>query len=259
MTDRAPRPIAHAREVITRSGAQRVILALSGGKDSLCVAQLVVDQLGPDNVAAFYMQVVPGVRFEQKPVLHAARRLGIEVKFLPHWVGTEAIRKGMYRHGPEPEVPKISQVDIEEAARFAFDWDDAWIAHGHRVSDSLTRIAMLRKHDVMGVDRKAQRIYPIYEWSDPDVFGFLRARRIPLPEKLDRHHSMMVSLDGAHLKVIRERYPEDFALIKETFPFCEAGIVRSEQFAERERSQAHQVSEVRVAPDPSTGHQERAV
>jgi hypothetical protein len=234
--------------VLQRSGAKRVIVALSGGKDSLCVLDLCVKHFGPHNVQAYRMSMVPGLEFELAPVRRAIFRYGIPFHEMPHWAATEMKRKGILCDGPDDEMPRLSQAIIEEAVRERTGWADAPVAHGTRVSESLNRIAQLRKHGVMGVERTktSWRVFPIYEWSSPDVFSYMRVNRIPVPAKLDRNHSMSLSFEGRTLSIIRERYPEDWARIQEAFPRVETVIEKWRLFGEGvERTQALPLPEVR--------------
>lgn len=205
-----------------------VIVALSGGKDSLVTLDLCVRELGPGRVKAFHMYLVKDLECVEKPLRWCERRYGIEVLKVPHWTLANAYKYAVYMpHRSRTDGWRDTRMtDIEQAVRSRLgSW---WIAYGHRMADSIERVGMLSRNG--GFDGVGRRVYPLRSWNEAAVMAYLRARRIPPPPRLTILKRSMtgVSFQEDVLIAIRENYPDDFDKIVEKFPYLPAKLARYE-------------------------------
>lgn len=223
-------PLADAARLLRDVHAQtgKILVGLSGGKDSITVLDLCVREFGAKNTHAYFMYLVDGLRCAEMTIDHCERRLGITVHRFPHWRLSLIYKNAMYMpHWNGADTGRrLKQVDIERAARAASGCE--WIAYGHRLGDSIERIAMLKSCD--GFDTKGRRVYPLMRWNEASVYAYLRQRKFPLPPKLSILKRQMTGV-GFHedtLLAIRERFPDDYAKIVEVFPYVESKLARYE-------------------------------
>jgi len=205
-----------------------VIVGLSGGKDSLVTLDLCIREFGAGRVAAFHMYVVRGLRCVEDGIRRCERRYGIEVLFIPHWRLGLAYKYATYMpHRSRVDGWRDTRlVDIEQAVRAKLG--AVWIAYGHRANDSIERTGMLSRNG--GLDGAGRRVYPLRSWNEASVVAYMRAKRIIPPPKLTILKRSMtgVNFQEDTLLAIRERYPEDFELIIEKFPYLPAKLARYE-------------------------------
>jgi phosphoadenosine phosphosulfate reductase len=210
-----------------------VLVAVSGGKDSLVTLDLCVQTF--ERVEAFYMYVVPGIEVIEKPLLAFTRRLGVRTHLVPHWDLARLQKQAIFRMHSRTaaDAPYLKQVDVERALRH--ETGIQWVAWGHRAADSIARRLMIRKTE--GLDLRHRRIYPIWDWGVVDVLSYLRARRIPVPKRIGASGQRMSGFDLSREPVLwlYHNAPDDFARVKERFPFVEAWVMR-EKYAESRRT-----------------------
>jgi phosphoadenosine phosphosulfate reductase len=220
-----------------------VLVALSGGKDSLVVLDLCMRPGLFKRVEAFYLYLVKGLEFFEKPVRVAAARHKVTVHMVPHPQLAYELRVGECRVHLTRKVPNLSQVEIEHALRVRTGI--GWIAAGHRMTDSLHRRGML--HVCSGYDEPGRRVYPIWDWAPKDVHSYLRARGIPIPVSLiPGARSQGFDLRPKMLTALRKRSPGDYAKVLAIFPFAGAQLFNADKAAEAAGSEeTHANAEVR--------------
>lgn len=206
----------------------KIIIGLSGGKDSLVTLDLCVREFGAENVHAFFMYFVKGLRCVETILRWCERRYKIEVDYFPHWTLGLAYKYAIYmphRTGTD-QWRDMRQVDVENAARQKTGAE--WLAMGHRMTDSIERVAMLK--GIAGLDTVGRRVYPLWRWNEAAVMAYLRQNRIPLPPKLTILKRSMsgVSFEEDTLLYIREHFPDDYAKIMKVFPYAAAKLARYE-------------------------------
>ena len=223
--DVAPLPVLQRVRALTDG----VIVALSTGKDSLAVLDLAARNF--TRVVPFFMYRVKGLEFQERALRMVERRYGFEVLRLPHWALSRMYRTAAFApHGAiREDVPRLSLGDVERTVREKTGL--VWIFSGEKTSDSLVRNAMLKRAG--GMDESTRRAWPIWDWKDATVFGYLRQRGIPLPPEYRAGARHGISdLTGPELVRIKREYPDDYARILAAFPFIEAEVKRREFFVE---------------------------
>jgi len=231
-----PGLVAGAQDMLRRAladGDGRLIVGLSGGKDSLVTLDLACRAAGAEaseRVLPFFMFLVRGLRCVEAGIEAAAARHRVRVVYFPHWIldrhlaGANLMPHPLWRAQRQSRAP-LGINDIERAARAKIG-AEAFIAYGHRMDESLPRRGMLKGR--AGYLEKERRVYPLWNWSSKDVFAYLRARRIPLPVQLGKGDVSGVDLTLPAMSVLKEHYPDDYARVREVFPYVDALFVRAE-------------------------------
>jgi 3'-phosphoadenosine 5'-phosphosulfate sulfotransferase (PAPS reductase)/FAD synthetase len=227
-------PLPEARALLQRARAETglILVALSGGKDSLCTLDLAVEVFGPRNVVAFSMYLVKGLRCFEGPIEAAARRYGVRVEYVPHWMLGRMYKFAylMPHRGNAHEWRETKLTDIEQLVRKRTGID--WIAYGHRAAESPHRRGML--NSFQGFNDRQKRVYPVWRWRVGDVYAYVRARRIPLPPTFGTYRAGGVSLNPEALTFIKKHFPDDYGKILEVFPFAEVQLKRRELYPPEE-------------------------
>ena len=207
---------------------QKVVVMVSGGKDSLCTLDVCIKRFGRENVVGALMYLVKDLDCEWQYVRKLEKRYGIEVVGVPHYELSRLLRDSVYRpvSVANQSIRLLKQSDTENFIREVTGVE--WIAWGMRAADSIVRNAYLKR--IQGVDQKQRRVYPIWTWKKPDVYGYLHARNLPVPKVTGgtKNFTGGVSLDPSCLVWMKEHFPGDYQKVLKVFPFAGAAVFRHE-------------------------------
>lgn len=240
---RTEHPIQDATQLLTRVkqlGETKILVALSGGKDSLVTLDLCIRVFGEENTHPFHLWWVKDLECEQHILRKVVARYPKlpKIEEIPHY-GLPFLLKACFGRSLAPSVTGrfasaslYKSEDSEKIARYRSG--ARWIAGGHRISDSLHRRGMLHKcagfwQESEKTHKPIQRVYPIYRWSHEHVFAYLKARKLPIPDMFGNsvHKASGVNLrDPIFIQHIKQHYPTDFAKIKRIFPSVEESTFR---------------------------------
>jgi phosphoadenosine phosphosulfate reductase len=235
--------LARSLSLLREAAAENphAVVMLSGGKDSLATLSLC-KQVFP-RVTCLYMYLVRGLRFIEDHLVRVTRQHDVEILFLPHPQLSTYLQNGSFMY-VRTDVTKIRKVLFRDVYRSVLASTGAgWIADGQREVDSINRRTWIRTHGAL--NRKYKRLHPISEWLDAEVYSYLRAKRVPLPVRLGDARMSGFDLEGPVLRLVKERFPDDYRRILDVFPFAEASVFREELRAKRQASE-----EARRSSDP---------
>jgi hypothetical protein len=181
------------------------------------------------------MELVKGLECEWDHAHRVEKRFGVTIRGVPHWDLSRLLKNCIYRPyvvGSE-KIRILKQADVENFIRAETGVE--WFAWGMRAADSVVRNAYLKR--IQGVDPKSRRVYPIWTWKKPDVYGWLHGRKLPVPGITGGKAQMGgISLDAPTLAWLRDKCPHRakggrsrcFDKILDVFPFAEAAVIQME-------------------------------
>jgi phosphoadenosine phosphosulfate reductase len=227
----------------------KVLIAYSGGKDSLVMLDLAVK--AGLQVEAFHMYFLPDMDYSQHWCDFARKRWGITVREYLHWDTIELLREGVFR----AEALKMRRVTIGDIeARVRKDSGFEWIGWGLKSVDSLERRGMIFSWPNGVCNTARGKVFtPIKNWNHKDVKAYLTRNGIPIPKTDDESGNRTgngISLDPSCMHWIRREWPEDYKRILKVFPFASAQADRHEAFLaikQQERAAKKQIAQAAKA------------
>lgn len=190
------------------SNGCKMYLSFSCGKDSACMAQLTYDlilegAIDPKQLTVTFIDeegLYPSM--VQAAMYWRKRFIGLGVPFLwfclpfkqvsvidhlsasESWITWEPGKEDVWMRDPPPfaimQSPYLhypGEMNYQKFCEIAFA--DGIQMIGLRVAESLTRNQIIAR---MKQDRLNGKFYPIYDWSDNDIWLYIRERGIPFPD-----------------------------------------------------------------------------
>lgn len=211
--------------VVAASPAPALMVGLSGGKDSVATLDLAVKVF--PRVEVFFMFLVPDLRCEEEMLRHALRRHpAVKLHRIPHPDLSTYMRGNVF--GCNPRAVETRKIDLGKIeAHFRARTGIDWFAYGERCSDGLVRNAKLKK--IQGIAVNQRRVYPLWNWKERDVYGYLHANKLPVARKVGGGKvSGGVSLQPQRLGWLKREFPDDYQRVIAQFPMAAAGLFRWE-------------------------------
>lgn len=205
---------------------KRVLVAYSGGKDSIATLDLCVKTFGIENVECFFMYFIPGLRCVEDELDKARKRWGVKIHQYPHWVLHKALAYGFFTN-PWYTLDDLGFVEWKLDNIYALamaETDIGLIAHGRKRSDSKWARRVLATWG-----DKDTLLYPLIGWSKLDVLAYLTANNLWVPGTSGRN-ATGVDLSTPSLLWLHDNHPQDFARIEHVFPYVRAVVERRRMF-----------------------------
>lgn len=209
-----------------------VMLSFSCGKDSIA-AWIALEDAGIE-VVPVYMWYVPHLKFVDEEIAYFEDFFGKKIHQYPHasfygWLNTFTMqspeRLGIIEAA---KLPSPKYEDIWKLIKEELGMPGAWVADGVRASDSIVRRASLSKHGIMKPNNK--KVSPIADWLKGEVIEAIENKGIDLPIDYEIWGRSFDGIDKRFTKPMKERLPEDYALLCEWFPMIELDILRGETY-----------------------------
>jgi len=207
-----------------RERTDGIIVAFSGGKDSLAVMQLCADIF--PRVEAFFCYFVKGLRCDEEQLQRAERRYGIKIRRLPHPALHGYLTAGSMVRKHKTLRRIYGWNDVDAWVRSVFNME--WIANGMRMDESLQRRGMLKSRK--GLYEEIKHVYPLWNWRARHVFAYLAAKRISVPGGFGTIDTSGAGLHPDALVTIKREYPDDYEKIAKIFPFIDAQVSRAKWY-----------------------------
>lgn len=205
-----------------KSQTSEVILFYSGGKDSLCLIDLLTKH--GFKVHCCFMYFIKDMEHINKYLNWARAKYKVEILELPHFALSQYLNDNYYRFHSNVEVPNMKQGDVEDMAKQHFKCD--WIISGAKAYDSMVRNFMMKSYLLNSISESTKHAYPLSAWKKGDVLAYLKMNRIPMPINYNQKNTRSSGLDlkGDVLYWIKQHYPNDLKKILEVFPLAEVLI-----------------------------------
>lgn len=212
-----------------------ILLAFSGGKDSLAM-WLWLREVAPDlRIVPFFMDMIPGLQIVQDMLRYYEDYFGQHIYYMIHPVFYEDLNTYVFQT-PENirlimalDLPRFDrQVVADLVAEAANVPGKPLHAMGLRRRDNPVRSGLMTVAGVIGTKR-SRHFYPIWDWTTDDVARVIKRHNVKLPVGYALWGRNLVNLEYAVLKQVREYFPQDFELIKTYYPLIEAEFFRYEQ------------------------------
>jgi 3'-phosphoadenosine 5'-phosphosulfate sulfotransferase (PAPS reductase)/FAD synthetase len=192
-----------------------LLIGLSGGKDSLCLCELVkIAEI--TNVKYFFMYFLPDLRIQDDLLAYPIRRFNIpehDIIKVPSEHFMLCFKNGVYTW-PSSKSKEITSVSRTDIFRKIAKEHKGVIVTGVKKSDGIVMSRMVdQNHGVAA--------YPMKDWTLKDVFTFMELRRIEMPP-LTKAGCRGVGIEDANMLFIYNNYYDDFLKIESVFPFVRA-------------------------------------
>lgn len=208
----------------SRSQISNIMIGLSGGKDSLCLCELV-KMAEIENVGYFNMEFLPNLRIQEDMLKYACERFNINNKDIER-VPSEHFIKCMhfsaytwYSKNASKQFPNTSRTDVFKM-----------VARKHKA----TIVTGVKKVDSMQMQRMIDRnlgicMYPMVDWTLKDVLTFMQLRKIDIPS-LTKKGCRGIGITPSEILFIYDNYYDDFLKIEAVFPFIRTIIYQYQYF-----------------------------
>jgi Phosphoadenosine phosphosulfate reductase family len=227
---------------VVREQTDAIGVAVSFGKDSLATLDLCCELF--DRVEGYYLFRVRDLEIVQRWSEAVKQRWGVAVRPYPHFDIVRCYRNAIFQpHWKMPQATAVRMTDIEN--QFRRDANLEWLAMGWRRNDSFSRAIILKQNG--GLDGRAHRVFPIRSWRRKDVYDYLAARKIPLPDGLGRKDQGGLDFHPEALRRLRDNHPADWQRWQRDFPLSGVQLCQTDP-GDRDKESVRQSESGRGEP-----------
>jgi 3'-phosphoadenosine 5'-phosphosulfate sulfotransferase (PAPS reductase)/FAD synthetase len=208
----------------SRSHISRLLIGLSGGKDSLVLCELV-KMAEITNVQYFNMEFLPNLQIQYDLLEYACQRFNIPYEQIikvpsEHFIACmRTCSYTWYSDKAMKDFPNLSRTKVFQSVARQYK---GTVVTGVKKCDSLMMQRMVNGN-------KGICIYPLADWNLEEVLTFMKLRQIKIPDLLKKG-VRGIGLDDSSIMYIYENYKEDFNKIEKVFPFVKSIILKYKYF-----------------------------
>lgn len=203
----------------------KILVGLSGGKDSLATLDLCIKSFGLNNVYPFYMEFIPDLRITEEMLGYAIKRFNLkEIIKVPAEGFIGDYKSGLYGWEDlwKDDLPDISRKAVFLNLVHLTGIQN--IAVGIKSADNLQIRRQWDKNKYFG-----GIVAPIWKWKAVDVVKYNILNKIEIP-KQTKEGFRGIDLSDESLLYLHKFYPDDFKKIEYFFPFIGAKIFQIEHY-----------------------------
>jgi 3'-phosphoadenosine 5'-phosphosulfate sulfotransferase (PAPS reductase)/FAD synthetase len=194
-----------------------VLIAFSGGKDSVCVLDLAKKHF--KDVKCFTMELVPDLNLFSEVYKFYENKYDVEILRVPHWGFFQFKRDSLYSWDDLQRLPKITLSDIYGYVRSLTGYEH--ILTGYKKCDSLWRRQAIT---TMNKGQYANVHPPVWDWNKYEVLAYIKERNLPLIGITQKTNATEIDLSRTSLYDLYDYHKDDFEMVERYFPFIGAVI-----------------------------------
>ena len=220
------------REVAEKNNGT-CFVSFSAGKDS--VATWLSIRPFFKKIIPFYLYLIPDLEFVEKSLRYYEEFFQEKIIRLPH-PSLYRMLNNLVFQPPEnckiiekARLPVFNYLDVEWSLRKDLNQPEAFTALGTRQSDSLQRRMFFKQFP--GIQPKAQRFYPIFDWNIQQIEDIISRNKIKLPVDYSLFGRSFDGLGFNYLSKIKQFFPADYEKIVSFFPLIDLELYRRKIYA----------------------------
>lgn len=161
-----------------------IICAVTCGKDSLATIDICCRRF--NRVEAFFLYTIRDLPSQQSVFAYVKKRYGVSVWQIPHQDVFRVLDYQLFSYFRPSLIdqgfPNPTQRQMYDLAREHFGIQ--WVATGEKKNDNMLRRACMMLRGQWDWSRMCY--YPLMDWSDGQVWKYLRMRHVPIPADYER-------------------------------------------------------------------------
>lgn len=211
---------------LVRQQTDTIGVGISFGKDSISVLDLC-SKVFP-KIYGYYLFRVRDISMIEDWRRFVKKRYKVDVIMIPHFDLSRCYKNAILRPHTEIaiNVSKINMKDVETYFKNQTKCD--WLAYGWRRNDSFSRAIIMKQTG--GYDEKNKRVFPLRSFKKSDVLEYLKDNNIPRPPSLGREEQGGLDFHPEAIRILKEKYPEDFKRWVKDFPFSELQLLANQVY-----------------------------
>lgn len=214
--------IANTFNIFKRVNTDAVLVAFSGGKDSIVLLDLCLKYF--KTVVPFYMYFVRDLEHVNKKLDQFEAYFKTEIIQIPHWMLSHYYARAYFRLDTKiTDIKRIYVRDIENSLREKTGIE--WVCNGMRKSDSIQRAIMFKTYYLNAINFKSKRFHPVSHWASKDINIYIKLKNFPKPFDYGNKRVSGLDITKVNLKMIRDNYPEDYKKVLAEFPLADSQLL----------------------------------
>lgn len=220
---------------------ERLFMSFSTGADSIAMflRLLESDQWDMAGGVYYYMYYIPGISWIDEYIDYFQLKFGVKIVQVPSPILLNDLCAYNFQppgrvmgikslEGTDKSIVYIKRDTIEDTIKVYFDIDSCYCAVGVKSGDSAMRRLAMRK--TQGVRHDVKKWYPIWDYENRDVVNIIKRHGCKVPYDYELFGITFENIDYRFGKVMRDRCPKNWDLVKEWLPFADMGIDRVEKY-----------------------------
>lgn len=202
-----------------------IIVSFSRGKDS--IASYIQCKRYFKRVHCFYLYSPPGLKFVDESLKYFDEQFGAHIIQLPHPSFYGFLNDGLmqtwsrWQVSRDMPMPKIDYLDIYRVVREDLRLpSNTPVGTGVRMNDSPTRRTAIKTWGARNVEKGT--FFPVFDWNKERLSREIRVSGLKLPIDYDWFGRSFDGLDERFTRVIREKAPDDYEVIRQWYPLVAA-------------------------------------
>ena len=209
-------------------GCDKVIILVSSGKDSLCLADVVVKNAPSYGMDVFlaHHYIVEGLEVQEEVLQAMEARYGLKIHRYENSAPKIALMKDvlcinlldndMIHDMPMPKYRLDTQIDKALVAVAKTEW----MTMGIKKADSMNRRYSLNEYP--NPNPRKKRFYPLSNWSNKNVFDYCDSHKLPLSSLYKLYGRSFESLELESIYALKKTNIGDYNKVCDKYPLADA-------------------------------------